>query len=50
MPNYEHFKKYDEWSKQKPAADAGSSPPPPEPKSGLARVMRSLKGPGGKKE
>jgi hypothetical protein len=48
MPNYEHFKKYDEWSKQKPAADAGSSPPP-ERKSGLAKVMKSLKGLGGKK-
>jgi hypothetical protein len=47
MPNYEHFKKYDEWSKQKPAADPAPAPPP-EPKSGLARVVSSLKGLGKK--
>lgn len=46
MPNYEHFKKYDEWSKQKPAAEPAS--PPSEPKSGFAKVMRSLKGRGKK--
>lgn len=48
MPNYEHFKKYDEWSKQKP-----SSPPAAQdkPKSGLSKLLdslNSLKG-GGKK-
>ncbi|HEX2052987.1 MAG TPA: hypothetical protein VHJ78_04565 [Actinomycetota bacterium] len=46
MPNYEHFKKYDEWSKQKP-----SSPPAPsgdKPKSGLAKILDSLKGTGRK--
>ncbi|HVL52496.1 MAG TPA: hypothetical protein VM754_13465 [Actinomycetota bacterium] len=47
MPNYEHFKKYDEWSKQKPAAEP-ASPASSEPKSGLAKVMRTLKGRGKK--
>ena len=41
MPNYEHFKKYVEWSKQKP-----SSPPPAQdkPESGLSKILKSLKG------
>lgn len=43
MPNFEHFKKYDEWSKQKPP-----SPPPAEssgkPQSGLSKILKSLKG------
>jgi hypothetical protein len=46
MPNYEHFKKYDEWSKQKP-----SSPPPSgpdKPKSGLSMLLDSLMGAGKK--
>lgn len=53
MPNYEHFKKYDEWSKQKPSPPADEAPAdqaPSERKSGLAKVMQSLKGLGGKKE
>lgn len=35
MPNYEHFKKYDEWSKQKPAA-----PPEPAPKPTLLKRLK----------
>ena len=46
MPNYEHFKKYDEWSKQKPQSQP--SPAPGKPESGLSKLLRSLKGSGKK--
>jgi hypothetical protein len=51
MPNYEHFKKYDEWSKQKPTAPADEAPgdqTPAKPESGLSKILKSLKGAGKK--
>jgi hypothetical protein len=55
MPNYEHFKKYDEWSKQKPsppadeaAGQAPSGDPAAKPESGLSKILKSLKGTGKK--
>ncbi len=46
MPNYEHFKKYDEWSKQK--LSAPEDQPQHKPESGLAKILKSLKGSGKK--
>lgn len=56
MPNYEHFKKYDEWSKQKPSTPADEAPgdqtpsddPAAKPESGLSKILKSLKGTGKK--
>ncbi len=51
MPNYEHFKKYDEWSKQKPSTAADEAPAeqaPAKPESGFSKILKSLKGAGKK--
>lgn len=40
MPNYEHFKKYDEWSKQKPSQPAAE---PQQKQTLLSKLLKPLK-------